>query len=139
MVTIAAGTFSTLGLPSVPPWMSSAVMAVSSVFVVTNSLRINVFNLDKKKKKNKKVIIPDFLNQTCEIKEEINMTKTFKVEGMMCNHCVMHVKKALEEIDGVISAEVDLKAEKATITSSKEIDNKTIENKIDEAGYKAIL
>ncbi|MBA5851024.1 heavy-metal-associated domain-containing protein [Clostridium sp. cel8] len=61
--------------------------------------------------------------------------KTVHVEGMSCQHCVNHVKTALEAIDGVSSAKVDLGSKTAVIKSSSEIKNSDIEAAIKEAGY----
>ena len=139
MIPIAAGAFSLLGVYKVAPWMGSAAMAMSSVFVVLNALRINLFNPYKYIKKNKKVEIPDFLinMNNCEIKEG-NMEKVIKIEGMMCMHCVAHVKEALEGIKGVESVEVSLDKGEAKITSKKEIPDKVIAKAIEKAGYKVI-
>ncbi|HBC95288.1 MAG TPA: heavy metal transport/detoxification protein [Clostridium sp.] len=61
--------------------------------------------------------------------------KTVHVEGMSCQHCVQHVKSALESIKGVSSAKVDLNSKTAVIKSSSEIDNSDIEKAIKDAGY----
>ena len=63
------------------------------------------------------------------------MTKILSIAGMMCPHCVMHVKKALEGLDGVISAEVDLSKNNATVTMNKEISDEIFSRAIEEAGY----
>ena len=63
------------------------------------------------------------------------MTKTLKVEGMMCQHCVAHVKKALEGIEGVASVEVDLKKKTAVVTLLTEVSNELLTNAIVDAGY----
>ena len=63
------------------------------------------------------------------------MTKTLKVEGMMCQHCVAHVKKALESVDGVASVEVDLKKKTAAVTLLTEVSNELLTNAIVDAGY----
>lgn len=63
------------------------------------------------------------------------MTKTLAVDGMMCQHCVAHVKKSLEAIDGVESAEVSLENKNVVITLSKAVDDGLIKDAIAEAGY----
>lgn len=63
------------------------------------------------------------------------MKKTVHVEGMSCQHCVQHVKSALESIEGVSSAKVDLASKKAVIKSASEIDDSDIKAAIEEAGY----
>ena len=142
MIPIAAGVFSGLGLYKLAPWMGSAAMALSSVFVVLNALRINLFNPYKKAIRHKEVKIPDELvsyNQ-CDInkKENKNMTKVIKIEGMMCQHCVAHVKEALEGIKGVKSVNVSLNENNATLELEKDIKDKVFIKAIEKAGYKVV-
>ena len=134
MIPIAAGAFSLLGLYKVMPWMGSAAMACSSVFVVLNALRINLFNPYKKHKKKKKVYD---ISSILEEKEINNMEKVIKVKGMMCMHCVTHVKAALEKVDGVSSANVSLEKEEAVVTLTKEVDEEVLKQAIRDAGYEA--
>lgn len=141
MIPIAAGALSTIGVYKLMPWMGSAAMAASSVFVVLNALRINLFNPYKNKVKRKKAKQVEIINchKKCTIsKENSNMTRTIKVEGMMCMHCVAHVKEALESIKGIEKVEVSLEKNEATITSKKEIKDRDIEKVISNAGYKFI-
>lgn len=140
MIPIAAGALSFVGVYKVMPWMGSAAMALSSVFVVLNALRINLFNPYKNKIKKKNVKVPELLTNygKCEIKETNNMEKVIKVDGMMCMHCVSHVKEALESLKGVEKAEVSLDKGEAVITSKKEIKDKDIEKVISKAGYKVV-
>ena len=63
------------------------------------------------------------------------MVKTLKIEGMMCQHCVAHVTKALQAVDGVDSVEVNLKKKTATVTLSKEVEDSVFISAITEAGY----
>ncbi|MCR4879469.1 MAG: heavy metal translocating P-type ATPase [Bacilli bacterium] len=140
MIPIAAGALSSIGVYKVMPWMGSAAMALSSVFVVLNALRINLFNAYKNHHKVKKVKQLDFLSNydKCQIaeKENNNMEKIIKIEGMMCMHCVAHVKEALESLKGVEEVNVSLEKGEAVITSKKEIKDKDIEKVISKAGYK---
>lgn len=140
MIPIAAGVFSTIGLYKLLPWMGSAAMAASSVFVVLNALRINLFNPHKQKVRHKAMEVPkEIINYNqCEIKEKGKMEKIINIEGMMCNHCVSHVKEALESIKGVKEVEVSLKDNNAKIVSDKEIKDKEIKKVIEKAGYKVI-
>ena len=67
------------------------------------------------------------------------MEKVVKIEGMMCMHCVAHVKEALEGIKGVESVEVSLEKGEAKIVSKKEIPDKVIAKAVEKAGYKVVL
>ncbi|HWQ58571.1 MAG TPA: heavy-metal-associated domain-containing protein [Clostridia bacterium] len=65
------------------------------------------------------------------------MKATMKINGMTCNHCKMHVEKALNAIDGV-AAKVDLAAKSAELTISKEVSKETLENAVRDAGYEPL-
>ena len=66
------------------------------------------------------------------------MTKTMKIEGIMCGHCEARVKKALEALEGVEGAEVSLEEKKAVLTFSAPVEDTAIMNAITEAGYTAL-
>lgn len=134
MIPIAAGVFSSLGLYKLSPWMGSAAMALSSVFVVTNALRINLYNPLKSKlfKRNRQ------MNIKLKKNEEEKMEKVIKIDGMMCMHCVSHVKEALEKLDDVIKADVSLEAGIATLSIKKDIPDEVLEKAIKDAGYEMI-
>ena len=66
------------------------------------------------------------------------MQKVLKIEGMMCMHCVAHVKNALEGIDGVKSVEVSLEKGEATLELTKDVSNNVFKEAIDKAGYKVV-
>ena len=63
------------------------------------------------------------------------MTKTLKIEGMMCGHCEMHTKKALEALDGVTKAEVSHKTGTAVVTLEKEVSDDALKQVVAEQGY----
>lgn len=63
------------------------------------------------------------------------MKKTLEVEGMMCAHCQAHVQKALEAVDGVASASVDLETKTATVTLKKEVPDEALTEAVTAAGY----
>ena len=67
--------------------------------------------------------------------KENGMDKILKIEGLMCQHCVAHVTKALQGIDGVSEVVVELKKKTAKVTFSKEVDEQTLISAITEAGY----
>lgn len=141
MIPIAAGAFSGLGLYKVAPWMGSAAMALSSIFVVTNALRLNLFNAYKAKKKKKHVEVPALLMNEYKpcpvIKGGENMERVIKVNGMMCMHCVAHVKEALEKVPGVTNVVVSLESNNAIVQGdAKEED---LIKAVEDAGYQASL
>ena len=91
----------------------AAAMSLSSFCVVTNALRLNLCKVYDPSHDRAKPVI----NKTQSIKEETKMTKTLKIEGMMCAHCEATVKKALEAITGVESAEVSYVSGTAVVTA----------------------
>lgn len=129
-IPIAAGVFIVAFGLKLNPMLGAAAMSLSSVCVVTNALRLNFFK-DKTVKGSKRVNLPK-INKM----EENKMEKTVLIEGMMCENCVAHVKKALEGIDGVAVKEVNLKEKKAVIALEKDVQNDVIANAVNEAGYK---
>ena len=140
MIPLAAGSFSALGLAKLRPWMGAAAMALSSVTVVLNALRLNLYHLDNTKshlRKNRKEV-PELLGAK---KEEVSsaaveILKRLPVTDMMCENCVRHVKEALEGVEGVSSAEVSLENLDAIIHLFKEVDDKTLVKVVKDAGYK---
>lgn len=143
MIPIAAGVFSGVGLAKLKPWYGAAAMALSSTTVCLNALRINAFRLKKKGKRHlsrekelEQWLSHNGLNNQ-NLKEENKMEKRIQVEGMMCEHCVAHVKKALEGVKGVEKTEVSLAKKEAVVTLKEEVSDETLVHAVEEAGYSA--
>ena len=142
MIPIAAGVFSSVGMAKMRPWMGAAAMSLSSLTVVLNALRLNLLSLDKgARKRNHIQLSEDFYPTACPIsidkrKEVKEMEITLKVSGMMCMHCVAHVKAALEKEAGVDSAEVSLDKQQAVV-KGENLDKAKLIAAIEAAGYQA--
>lgn len=128
-IPLAAGAlYPAFGI-SLSPMIGSAAMSLSSVCVVSNALRLRRFRDEYA-----------YINNADKPQERIDvkMTKTVNVEGMMCMHCVAHVQKALEEVEGVSSVQVDLEKETAVCTLSAEVSDEALSSAVEKAGYKAV-
>ena len=126
-IPLAAGVFIPLGL-TLNPMFGAAAMSLSSFCVVSNALRLNLFKLHDAGKDKK-------INRHSKHKEETTMVKTMKIEGMMCGHCEAAVKKALEAIDGVASAEVSHTDGTAVVTLSKPVENAALRKAVEDKDY----
>ena len=117
------------------PMFGAMAMSLSSFCVVMNALRLNFLNI-KNPIKEKKVKNTDII-QFCKNEEEV-MEKTIKIEGMMCGHCSGRVKKCLEQIEGIESADVSHEIGTAVVKMNKEVPDEVLIKTIEEEGYKVL-
>lgn len=123
-IPVAAGVFITLTGWQMNPMLGAAAMSLSSFFVCMNALRLNTFSMHDASKDIKR-----------KKKEKKTMEKTLEITGMMCGHCEMAVKKALEAVDGVESADVSHEKGTAVVTLSKEVSNDLLKKTVEDKDY----
>ena len=137
-IPLAAGCYvAAFGL-ELNPIFGAAAMGLSSFCVVSNALRLNwIKPYDSKRDKSVKNPVEGILIEQKTNNETIkeNNEMKIKVNGMMCQHCEAHVKKALEAIDGIESAVASHEENFVTITSSKDVDEAAMKAAVEEAGY----
>ena len=129
-IPLAAGVWIPLFGWKLNPMFGAAAMSLSSFCVVTNALRLNLFKMHDAGKDKKIKAKAD------NKKEETTMTKTMKIEGMMCGHCEAAVKKALEAVAGVEAAEVSHEAGTAVVTLATDVANDVLKNAVEAKDYK---
>jgi Cu2+-exporting ATPase len=131
-IPLAAGVLASVGI-MLNPMIAAAAMSLSSVCVVLNSLRLKRASLEKiikvKNKKTKKCEVNDMFK--CK-----NETYELSVTGMMCQHCVAHVKEALESVKGVVSVEISLENGTATVTAKDTVKREKLVEAVIAKGYK---
>ena len=129
-IPLAAGIWIPVFGWKLNPMFGAAAMSLSSFCVVTNALRLNLFQMhDASKDKKRKA-------KANSRKEKKNMTKTMKIEGMMCGHCEAAVKKALEAVAGVEAAEVSHEAGTAVVTLNAEVADEVLKKAVEDKDYK---
>lgn len=128
-IPLAAGIWIPLFGWQLNPMFGAAAMGLSSFCVVSNALRLNLLDLrnpkrDKKQRSKKRME-----------KENVEMKKTMTIEGMMCGHCEARVKKCLEALDGVESAEVSHEKGTAVVALSAEVSDEVLKKAVEEQDY----
>ncbi|MBQ2842203.1 MAG: heavy metal translocating P-type ATPase [Clostridia bacterium] len=128
-IPLAAGLFIPIFGLKLNPMFGAAAMSLSSFCVVSNALRLNLFKIHSDKK-DKKIKV--------KTKEKKTMTKTMKIEGMMCGHCEARVKKTLEAIPEVECAEVSHENDSAVVTLNAPLSEEVLKNAIEAQDYKVV-
>ena len=126
-IPIAAGVVYLFGGPTLNPMFAAAAMAMSSVSVVTNALRLKGYNPPGA------FVSTEQINQT--VSKEKKMKTEISIKGMSCQHCVKNVTEKLNAVEGVTSTNVDLEKKQAIVESSRELDQTLLKNTITDAGY----
>lgn len=126
-IPLAAGLFIPIFGWGLNPMFGAAAMSLSSFCVVTNALRLNFVKIHSAKR-DKKI----------KLKEKKKMTKTMKIEGMMCPHCEARVKQVLEELPEVESVVASHEKGTAELILNKEISDEILKKTVEEQGYKVL-
>lgn len=141
-IPVAAGAYYSLFGWTLNPMLGAAAMSLSSFCVVTNALRLNLFDAGSKHKADNvksaaaEAAAPE-KDKSNESEEKL-MQKTMKIEGMMCPHCEATVKKALEAIDGVESADVSHEADTAVVSMSAAVEDAVLKEAVEAKDYKVL-
>lgn len=129
-IPLAAGVWIPLLGWQLNPMFGAAAMSLSSFCVVTNALRLNFFDITNPKKDRK--------IKYKSKKDDNAMTKTMKIDGMMCSHCEGRVKQSLEGLAQVSQAEVSHEKGTAVVTLTAEVSNNVLKKTVEDQGYNVI-
>ena len=127
-IPLAAGVWIPLFGWQLNPMFGAAAMSLSSFCVVTNALRLNLFDMRNAAKDK----------QIKRKQEEKTMEKTMKIEGMMCGHCEATVKKALEALDGVDHADVSHEQDQAVVTLKEDVADNVLKKAVEDKDYNVV-
>ena len=127
-IPLAAGVWIPLFGWQLNPMFGAAAMSLSSFCVVTNALRLNLFDMRNAAKDK----------QIKRKQEEKTMEKTMKIEGMMCGHCEATVKKALEALDGVDHADVSHEQDQAVVTLKEDVTDDVLKKAVEDKDYNVV-
>ena len=130
-IPLAAGVWIPLFGWTLNPMFGAAAMSLSSVFVVTNALRLRLF-----KPKTSPSVVEAPKHEEIKTKEDTIMKTVIKVNGMMCGHCKAHVETACKGVPGVTDAVVDLDAKNVTVTGDADV--AALKKAITDAGYEVV-
>ena len=145
-IPLAAGIWIPIFGWELNPMFGAAAMSLSSFCVVSNALRLNLLKVHdpSKDKKSKNSFSRDKMEETKDnekqsnTREEVRMTKTMKINGMMCGHCEARVKKTLEALEQVTEAVVSHEAGTAVVTLNSEISNEELKKVIEDQDYEVV-
>lgn len=157
-IPLAAGVYYNAFGWKLNPMFGAAAMSLSSVFVVTNALRLRFFKKDRDEletdsknaigieviktsennDKDNKVNINNISNKKTTVEKEKENMIVLRVDGMMCKNCVAHVEKALNSLNGV-SARADLESKLVTVDNPENVSTDAMIAAVKEAGYDAVL
>ena len=138
-IPVAAGALSPWGV-TLNPMIGAAAMGFSSVFVVSNALRLRTWRPSERATPAEPAAVEiESVSVETTVRKDPTMTKTLNVTGMMCQHCVAHVKKALEGVEGVSSVDVNLEAGTATVEAAEGVADEALVAAVVDAGYEAAM
>ncbi len=136
-IPLAAGLWYPIFGWKLNPMFGAAAMSLSSFCVVTNALRLNLFQMYNASK-DKKLKNAVQIQENKPVEEEKEMTKTMKIEGMMCGHCEARVKKTLEALEGVSEAAVSHESGTAVVTLAADVADEVLKNAVEAQDYKVV-